>query len=448
VEIVSIETPSLGDRSYLVHDGTVGLVVDPQRDIDRVEQAFRDAGVRLSHVAETHVHNDYVSGGLVLAQRLGAEYLVGAAEQVGFERRPVTDGEELAIGELTVRAVAAPGHTRHHMAYVVSGGGRTAAFSGGSLLYGSVGRTDLEDPALTVELTHAQYRSARRLADLAGDPASLHPTHGFGSFCSSGPATSQASSTIGEQRTVNDALSTDDEEHFVRQLIVGLNAYPSYYAHVGPINRAGGSAADLTVPRPVDPADLRERISSGQWVVDLRERTAFGKEHLAGTVNVEHGDLFATTVGWTLQWGHPLTLVGSADLVRSAVRELARIGIDGPDAAVGADVAALAGGHPVSSYEQAGWPEVLAATRSGRGEVILDVRRAEEYEEGHLPGAVHVPLHELVDGMDRIPPGRVWAHCATGYRAGVAASLLHRAGREVVHVNADFADAVAAGLGG
>jgi len=254
VEIVSIETPSLGDRSYLVHDGTVGLVVDPQRDIDRVEQAFRDAGVRLSHVAETHVHNDYVSGGLVLAQRLGAEYLVGAAEQVGFERRPVTDGEELAIGELTVRAVAAPGHTRHHMAYVVSGGGRTAAFSGGSLLYGSVGRTDLEDPALTVELTHAQYRSARRLADLAGDPASLHPTHGFGSFCSSGPATSQASSTIGEQRTVNDALSTDDEEHFVRQLIVGLNAYPSYYAHVGPINRAGGSAADLTVPRPVDPA--------------------------------------------------------------------------------------------------------------------------------------------------------------------------------------------------
>jgi glyoxylase-like metal-dependent hydrolase (beta-lactamase superfamily II)/rhodanese-related sulfurtransferase len=448
VEIVSIQTPSLGDRSYLVHDGTVGLVVDPQRDIDRVEQALRAAGVRLSHVAETHVHNDYVSGGLVLAQRHRAEYLVSAAERVGFQRRPVTDGDELAVGALTMRAVAAPGHTRHHMAYVVTGGGRTAAFSGGSLLYGSVGRTDLEDPALTVELTHAQYHSARRLAELAGDPASLHPTHGFGSFCSSGPATAQDSSTIAEQRTINDALSVDDEERFVRGLIAGLNAYPSYYAHVGPINRAGPRVADLTVPAPIDAAELRERITGGEWVVDLRERTAFGKEHLAGTVNVEHGDLLATTVGWTLPWGRPLTLVGSDELVRSAIRELARIGIDGLDNAVGADVAALADGHPVASYDQAGWADVLAMTTAGGADVLLDVRRAEEFDESHLPGAVHVPLHELLERMHRIPPGRVWVHCATGFRAGVAASLLQRAGREVVHINADFEDAAAAGLAG
>lgn len=441
-----MQTPSLGDRSYLVHDGSVGLVIDPQRDIDRVEQALGDAGVRLTHVAETHVHNDYVSGGLALAQHLGAEYLVGAQESVGFQRRPVSDGEELAVGKLAVRVVAAPGHTRHHLAYVVSGGGRTAAFSGGSLLYGSVGRTDLEDPAVTVELTHAQYRSARRLAELAGDRASLHPTHGFGSFCSSGAATSQDSSTIAEQRSVNDALSIDDEQRFVRQLIDGLNAYPSYYAHVGPINRAGPPAADLTVPAPIDAAELRKRIIGGEWVIDLRERTAYGKEHLAGTVNVEHGDLLATTVGWTLPWGRPLTLVGSDELVRSAIRELARIGIDAVDTAVGADVTALADGHPAASYQHAGWADVLTVIRAGGADVILDVRRAEEYGESHLPGAVHIPLHELVERMHRIPPGRVWVYCATGYRSAVAASLLQRAGREVVHINADFDDATAAGL--
>lgn len=448
MEVVSIQTPSLGDRSYLVHDGTVGLVVDPQRDIDRVEHAVHEAGVRLSHVAETHVHNDYVSGGLALARRLGAEYLVAAPERVGFERRPVTDGEELTVGELTVRAVAAPGHTRHHMAYVVSGGGRTAAFSGGSLLYGSVGRTDLEGPALTVGLTHAQYHSARMLAELAGDPASLHPTHGFGSFCSSGPATEQESSTIAEQRDVNDALTIHDEELFVSRLVESMNAYPSYYAHIGPINRAGPAPVELAMPVSIAAAELRERITGGGWVVDLRERTAFGKQHLTGTVNVEHGDAFATTVGWTLPWGQPLTLVGTAALVTGAVRELARIGIDTPDVAVGPDLAALADGHPLSSYERTGWADVPAAVRPGGHEVILDVRRAEEYAQSHLPCAVHIPLHELVDGMDRVPPGRVWVHCATGQRSGVAASLLQRAGREVVHVDADFEDATAAGLTG
>ncbi len=447
MEIVSIQTPSLGDRSYLVHDGHVGLVVDTQRDIDRVEHAVVEAGVKLGYVAETHMHNDYLSGGPALAGRSGAQYLVSAAEDVAFRRRPVGDGDELTIGELTVRVVASPGHTRHHLAYVVSGGRRTAVFSGGSLLYGSVGRTDLEDPALTVELTHAQYRSVRRLADVAGDGASLYPTHGFGSFCSSGPASSLPSSTVAEQRTGNQALTEADEDRFVRQLIGNLTPYPSYYAHIGPLNHDGALAPDLALPRPVDPVELRRRITAGEWVVDLRDRTAFGKGHLAGTVNFEHGDMLATSLGWTVPWGRPLTLLGTADMVRGAIRELCRIGFDSPDAAVGADVTALAGGHPVVSYEQAGWADLLAARSSGRPEVVLDVRRAEEFDEGHIPGAVHIPLYELATNLARVPAGRVWVHCATGYRAAAAASLLQRAGREVVLVNAHFADAVNAGLG-
>jgi hydroxyacylglutathione hydrolase len=191
VHIITIETQPLGDRSYLVHDGTAALVIDPQRDIDRVEQALAEAGVQLTHVAETHIHNDYLSGGLELVRRHGAAYLVNPADVVSFECHPVSDGDEFAVGELTVRVVATPGHTENHLAYLVSHDGQRAVFSGGNLLFGSVGRTDLVDATITAKLTHAQYHSARSPAETAGDEATLHPTHGFGSFCSSGPATGQ-----------------------------------------------------------------------------------------------------------------------------------------------------------------------------------------------------------------------------------------------------------------
>ncbi|WP_334172045.1 MBL fold metallo-hydrolase, partial [Sinomonas sp.] len=219
MDVIVIDTPQLGDRSYLVHDGRVGLVIDAQRDIDRVEAAARDAGVEVTHVAETHLHNDYLTGGLAYARKHGAAYLVNAADEVAFERTPIADGETVMVGELTVRAVATPGHTHHHLSYVVEHDGEQAVFSGGSVLYGSVGRTDLVAPGHTVGLTHDQYASARRLAKEAAADAALYPTHGFGSFCSSGPATGAGASTLGEQFTANHVYTDPDEEHFVSDLI-------------------------------------------------------------------------------------------------------------------------------------------------------------------------------------------------------------------------------------
>jgi hydroxyacylglutathione hydrolase len=146
VEVVAIETPGLGDRSYLLHDGEVALVVDPQRDIDGIVAAAEDAGVKITHIAETHIHNDYVSGGLELAGWTGATYLVAGDEPVSYDRMPVADGDELAVGSFTVRVLHTPGHTPHHLSYLVLEAGEPVAlFSGGSLLYGTVGRTDLID---------------------------------------------------------------------------------------------------------------------------------------------------------------------------------------------------------------------------------------------------------------------------------------------------------------
>jgi len=154
MRVVTIETPQLGDRSYLVHDGESALVIDAQRDIDRVLLAVEKEGVQVTHVAETHVHNDYVTGGYALARQTGAELLVNADDPVDYERRGISDGDEIAVGTLTVTVVATPGHTHTHLSYVVTHGDEQAVFSGGSLLFGSVGRTDLVAPEDTGALTH------------------------------------------------------------------------------------------------------------------------------------------------------------------------------------------------------------------------------------------------------------------------------------------------------
>ncbi|WP_427005355.1 MBL fold metallo-hydrolase [Pseudarthrobacter sp. H2] len=451
MEVIVIETPQLGDRSYLVHDGSVALVIDPQRDTDRVEAAARAAGVVITHVAETHVHNDYLSGGLELARAHHASYLVNAADAVAFERVPITGGQTLKVGSLTVKAVATPGHTHTHLSFIVDDGGKRAVFSGGSLLYGSVGRTDLVAEADTVGLTHDQYASVRRLAAEAGPDAALFPTHGFGSFCSSGPASGAGSSTIGEQLTANHALTDPDEEHFVRELMGNLTAYPSYYAHMGAANAQGPGPAQLAVPESLDAGELARRLDEGEWVVDLRRRVAFASNHFRGAVSFEYGNSFSTYLGWVMPWGGQFTLVGSRGDVEHAIRDLTRLGIESPDAAVGTDPQSLAPTAALASYPRVGWDGVLEGWDGvleglAGGDTVLDVRRADEYARSRVAGAVNVPLHELLLRLDEVPAGRLWIHCGSGYRSGIAASLLQRAGRDVVHIDARFHDAEAAGI--
>ncbi|MFI7484166.1 rhodanese-like domain-containing protein [Kocuria sp. M1R5S2] len=446
MDVTVIDTPQLGDRSYLVHDGQVALVIDTQRDIDRVETLLAQARVKLTHVAETHIHNDYITGGLVLAQKHEAAYLVNAADDVSFERTPIADGQTVQVGELSVKAVATPGHTHHHLSFVVEHDGQQAVFSGGSVLYGSVGRTDLLGAEHTVGLTHDQWASARRLAQEAKEQAALYPTHGFGSFCSSGPATGAEESTLGEQLATNHVYTEGDEERFVAELIANLTAYPNYYVHMGPANAAGPTEPNLEVPDSLDPAELKARLGAGEWVVDLRHRVAYSAEHLKGTISFEYGDggSFTTFLGWLFPYDRKLTLVGSRGDVENAIRDLSRIGIDGPDAALGENPAELAPGAVVSSYPRVGWAEVLSDRPVQ--EMILDVRRVEEYEDSHIDGAVNIPLHELITRMDEVPAGRLWVHCGSGYRSGVAASLLERAGKDPVHIDAMFDEITDAGL--
>lgn len=449
VQVEVIETGELGDRSYIAHDGTCALVVDPQRDIDRVEHILSTRGLSCAWIVETHIHNDYVTGGLALARRTGARYAVAAADDVDFERHAVEDGDELTVGRLRVRVVATPGHTDAHLSYLVDDGdGPVAVFTGGSLLYGSVGRTDLVDPDRTEELARAQFRSARRLSDLSGADDAIYPTHGFGSFCSAGPATGGDTSTMAVERARNDALTTADEDTFVTRLVAGLTAYPRYYAHVGARNRRGPGPADLSPVERVEPDELRRRITAGEWVVDLRDRTAYAAEHVGGTIGIALGQQFATYLGWLIPWGGPLTLIGeNAEQVADAQRQLTRIGIDRPDGSALGSPGELAGPHELRRYPQVRFADAAQARDRDRdGVVLLDVRHDHERAAGAVPGSVHIPLHSLLERLDEVPDGQLWVHCATGVRAAIAASLLDRGGHDVVLVDDDYAEAVRSGL--
>ncbi|MEU0151380.1 MBL fold metallo-hydrolase [Micromonospora fulviviridis] len=458
VEVAVIATSSLGDRSYLASDGRVGVVVDPQRDIDRVLYLAGEKGVRISHVVETHIHNDYVSGGLELARVTGAHYLVAAADEVGFDRMPVSDGDVVPASDgVRLRAIATPGHTFHHLSYVldeaVDDGWRpTGVFTGGSLLFGTTGRTDLLGGRHAHELAHHQHASAKRLADLLPEGTQVWPTHGFGSFCSASQADAP-DSTIGREKAKNPVLRLAADQ-FVTETLTGLDAYPAYYAHMGVANTAGPAPVDLTPVTRADPTELRERIAAGQWVVDLRHRTAYAAAHLTGTISLGLDGPMSTWLGWLIDWGLPITLLADTpQQIADAQRELTRIGIDRPAAhATGPAQRWAAEPGQLRELPFADFP-ALAAARAGNTptglptpDVILDVRMTNEWNTGHITGAVHIPLPDLPARLADVPPGTVWVHCGSGYRATAAASLLANAGRRVVVINDKFDQAEAAGV--
>ncbi|MEU4132576.1 rhodanese-like domain-containing protein [Streptomyces wuyuanensis] len=442
----TIELEGLGNRSYLAGGAQTAVAVDPPRDIDRVLAAAARRGVRISHVVETHIHNDYVTGGLELARTTGAAYLVPAGARVSFPRVPVSDGDTVAIDTgVTLTAMATPGHTPHHTSYVLhDAGGPVAAFTGGSLLIGTVGRPDLVEPRLTERLARAQHASAHRLASDLPDATAVLPTHGFGSFCSSAQSEGDAS-TIGKERAGNAALTTDVDT-FVADLLAGLEDVPAYYAHMGPTNAAGPAPVDLTPPAPADAEEIAARLEAGEWVVDLRNRIAFAEGHVAGSFNFEADGKLATYLAWMIPWGKPVTLLAeSAGQLADAQRELVRVGIDRPAAAAtGGPDRWLREGEPPATFPRSTFAG-LAELGTDRV-VVLDVRRDAERAGGWIEGSVHIPVHELHRRLGEVPDGTVWVHCAGGMRAAIAASLLDAAGRDVVAVDDGFDSATDAGL--
>ena len=443
MDLELFHTPGLGDNSYLLASGREAVLVDPQRDAWRFVEAARQRGWRIRHVLETHVHNDYLSGALETRAATEAEIVAPARGRYEFGHRPVDEGDTVDIGGLRLTAWATPGHTVEHLAWVVTDLERpdapTAVFTGGSLLVGSVGRTDLLGPALTDALTRDQQRSLQRLAQLPASTKVL-PTHGAGSFCSAGPLGPQKTTTIAAEEFANPTfrLADADPDEFRSEALAGLGRVPAYYAHMAAINRRGPRVLGrLTLPRALDPAAFEAKAAAGVTVVDARDRKAFARGHIRGSLNIELRDAFAGYVGWLVPFAEPVALVlpDAPDALAEATTELLRVGYERvPGWLEGGVDAWAASGRPLASYATTTMRELGEERAAGRTEgVLLDVRQPIEWrDEGVVPDSRQIFVADLAGRVDELPAGeRITVFCRSGARASMAASILENAGREV-----------------
>lgn len=429
----------VSDQSYMVIDkaGGVAAVFDAQRDVWSYLDKAEQLGVKITHAFDTHVHNDFVSGSRALSE-LASVIIVQAADAgITYSCHQVSDGSRVVVGSFVVQAMHTPGHTYDHMSYLIEEESKAIAiFTGGSLLVETVGRTDLVSVGATEDLARAQRASVLRLSNLP-DGTEVFPTHGTGSFCAAGDPPDRDTTTIGREKRDNLALKiamSGDENAFVRHTLHSLPAYPAYYAHMAPRNRAGTPALlRLPVMQPLDPKKAFEMQTTGHVLVDARKAIEFVKAFPKGARNIPLSDSFAGYFGWVLLFDAPLVFVFADDEDwKRAQGQLIRIGFDRADGFVH-------GGF--TAWSEAGLPtdrlgtltiEQLRTLDKNEQVTVVDVRQDYEWDQGHLPGAVHVALGMLPARLGDVPMdgGKLVTMCAGGTRATIGASLLRRAGYE------------------
>lgn len=432
MDVIALVDEGLGNSAYVVDLGDGGaLVVDPQRDPRPYLATLERHGLVARFVAETHLHADFVSGAREQSAR-GAQLLAPAGSELTFPHRALADGDEIDLGGLVLQAIATPGHTPEHLAYLVCDGSRPLAlFSGGTLIAGGVARTDLLSPEQTEPLARWAYRSIQERLLILPDGLAVYPTHGGGSFCA---ATSggERTTTIGRERTSNPLLADDPhEDMFVARLLDGFGSYPPYFLELRDVNRAGPQVYGPTPPvlPSLSVVEAESAVAGGASLVDVRQMDAFAGGHIPGALSIPWRAQFVTWLGWLVPRARPVVFVADdtvdrSDLVWAALtvgfEQLAGVLAGGMDAW-------QAAGREVGRTR-------LVGVAAADGRTILDVRQRSEFDAGHVPGAVHVELGTLRGCTGSLPAGPLLAHCAHGERAMSAASLLHRAGRRDVAV--------------
>lgn len=440
VDVVGLVDEGLGNSTYLVDLGQGrALVVDPSRDVRAVRGLVQRLGLRVAFVADTHLHADFLSGARQFAADAGAVILASAAGGREFGHTGLRDGQDVDLGGLRLQALATPGHTAEHVSFLLLDGDRpVGVFTGGSLMVGTAARTDLVSAEQTEPLARAQYHSLQRLLTLPEGTA-VWPTHGGGSFCAA-PAGGDRVSTIGREKATNPLLAVDGPDAFVVALLGSLGNYPAYFDRLGELNRTGPAVLPgppalppLTVPQ------IAALLAEGAEVVDIRTVEQFAAAHLPGSLSIPLRPVFATWLGSLVRPDRPVVVVRDSGQDPGEIAwQAAKIGYE------------LAGELAGGVQAWADHRQDLASTRlvgpdgvAGAGRV-LDIRQAEEFRSGHLPGALHIELGALArdpgaeDTRSKGAAGELRdvgvVMCGHGERAMGAASLLERRGLRDVAV--------------
>jgi hydroxyacylglutathione hydrolase len=436
-----IADEALANTSYLVDiGGGRSAIVDPRRDVDEYLALAERLGLRISASLETHLHADFVSGSRELARATGAEVFAPKGSDLRYGYTAVGEDDTVTVGEAAFDVLHTPGHTPEHVAYLLAGPTK-AVFTGGSLIAGGAARTDLTGAERALDLARAQYRSLRRIAGL-GNEVRFHPTHGAGSFCSTGSG-GRIPSTIGEERR-NPLLAAKSEDEFVERLILGFGSYPPYFNHLREVNRNPSLLAGLPSFKALTPAEATDAVDRGAWLIDGRPVDAWAAEHPSRAVSIAVRPDFASWLGWVVPFGQAVVLLVEPDQLEVAVRLCHRIGYD-------RIVGWVEGG--IQEWRTAGLPyervEVVPEEQAARlieaGSQPLDVRQNSEWRRSRIPGAIHLELGDIIAG--KRPAGDSFVtYCGHGQRSATAASLLARDGIQVAGMAGGIAAWERAGL--
>ena len=435
LNLIPVVDVGLGNSTYLLDlgDGRA-LVMDPERDLRQVHAEASRRGLSITYAVETHLHADFISGVAELAEIEGATVLAPEVGPRGFAHTGLTDGQSVEVGRFTLQALHTPGHSPEHLSYLLLEGGDLAGiFTGGSLMVGTAGRTDLVSPDMTVPLARAQYRSLQHLMEFP-DTTPVWPTHGAGSFCSAG-GTGDRVTTIGAERATNPLLQVDGEDAFVDALLGSLGTFPEYFLRLGEINKRGPAVLHEQ-PRlaPLSAASVSTLIADGAQVIDARQPADYSAGHIPGSLSIPFRPVFATWLGWLAAPDRPVVIVRSPEQDPTDIATAA--------AKVGFDTLAgeLEGGYPAWTQAPTGTEEVALLEpgqmieRLQAGETVLDIRQSGEYVAGHVPGAVNIELGYLAENLAAVPTGPVIVMCGHGERAMGGASILAASGRTGIAV--------------
>jgi hydroxyacylglutathione hydrolase len=433
--VEAIPASELGNASFVAFDEEhgVGLVIDPFRDIERYLRMASDRKLKLTHALDTHLHNDFVSG----RRELEVEASTNIAEL------PVDT--DLIVGSMTVRALHTPGHTPDHKSYLLSEGGRARAlFSGGAVMLGAIARTDLFGPHLAVHLALEALSTLQvRLRGLP-DEIRVFPTHGGGSFCGTG-GRSGHETTLGHERQTNPFFQITEVMPFLAR-VLNQPQYPTYYRDMAAVNRGGPSliGATLAPLARLSADEVALLKDEGAAIVDIRAGRDYDRGHIPGSYSVGISGPVSAWVGWLVARGRPIALVGGTEVeLRKAQRQLLRIGFDTIAGMLDGGVDAWrSSGREVSTFESVDVEDMAQWVLSAEPMTVVDARDEHEWVGGHVPGALHMYVPDVPHHASEIPhDAPVAVHCASGYRAGIAASLLEQAGlKRIIHVNGEYSD--------